>query len=1015
MQRKNIYLQRIKRFCERITKLKYSDPSPLEAEYIYDKIEPISYETALQSQFKPISVGEVWGELWGCAWFRFRGIVPEAFAGREVGALIDLNGEGCVWKDGVPWVGLTNKIHWDLRSGKYFVPLLDSASGGEKVELLVEIGANGLFGSGQNDYRLQQAEIVCVNRKIWKLELDLKVLIDLMESLEENSPRRNKLLSGLNLICNNWNDGSGIDECLEISDQMLSKPANASSLTAYSIGHAHLDLAWLWPVRETRRKGGRTFATALRLLEEFPEYKFGASQPQLYEWIKKDYPQLFDQVKQAVKDGRWEVQGGMWVEPDMNIPNSESLVRQCLYGKKFFRDEMGIEINNLWLPDVFGYSAALPQILKKCGIDFFMTQKISWNETNTFPHHTFIWKGIDGTGILTHFLPTNDYNLANLPSQLIASEKRYAQNDVSDEFLNLYGIGDGGGGPSREHIELGIRQQDLEGTPRFRFSFARDFFEKIADIPTEKLPVWAGELYLELHRGTYTTQALMKLHNRRLEQKLHDIEFLGVITGNFPKKEIDQIWKDTLLNQFHDILPGSSINWVYKDANSLSRKNLKKLQEIEEALLISKFGKADKATGRYVLINTQPWKRREIVSIPAEAGTYWVGDGIVSGICTAEDGIIDCQIELPPLGYGCIQLEETAQEFPDDQAKLKAGFSYLENELIRVELDGDGAFISIFDKEEKREILAGKANLLQLWEDEPNNWGAWDINHFYRETAPVQAERMETTIECVSPFKATISQKLRISNSTIIQKISLEKDTKLIKVENKVDWKEVHKMLRVSAEVMLSCDSASYEIQFGTLKRPTHSNTSWDAAKFEVAGQKFADLSQPDYGFAIINNCKYGHYIKENIVDLTLLRSPQDTDKEADIHEHTFTYAYYPHKADLINSDVLQQAHNLNSPLIRHEVSELPGKLKFGYFTIEGDGVKIDTVKLPETGKGVILRLYETKGRSTKVKLSAYRNWQKIIETNLLEMEEGELGEDNNSLDLLFEPFEIRTFRLIFH
>ncbi len=1015
MQRKNIYLQRIKRFSEKISKLKYSNSVPLQAEYIYHKSEPIPYEKALKSKFKPISIGEEWGELWGCAWFRFKGNIPAGFAGREVGVLIDLNGEGCVWKDGSPWLGLTNKIHWDLRSGKYFVPLFQEADGGEEVDLLVEAGANGLFGSGQNDYRLQQAETVCVDRKIWRLELDLKVLVSLMEALEENSPRRNKILYGLNEICNRWTGGKGVEQCLEISADLLAKTANTSSLTAYSIGHAHLDLAWLWPVRETRRKGGRTFATALKLLEEYPDYKFGASQPQLYEWIKQDYPVLYNKVKQAVADKRWEVQGGMWVEPDMNIPNGESLVRQCLYGKRFFREEFGIEIDNLWLPDVFGYSAALPQILKKCGINYFMTQKISWNETNIFPHHTFIWKGIDGTEILTHFLPTNDYNLANLPAQLIASEKRYAQNDISDEFLNLYGIGDGGGGPSREHIEMGLRQQDLEGVPRFKFSFAEDFFSKIAAIPKEKLPVWSGELYLELHRGTYTTQALMKKHNRRLEQKLHDVEFLGFMTGEFPKEKIDEIWKNTLLNQFHDILPGSSINWVYKDANALSRKNLELLQEIQLKQLETKFGTQTAGTGKYIVINTQPWTREEIVRIPAATdGQYWIGDGISSSIRDAVDGFIDLDVTVPPLGYSCIQLEEEAPKFPDENLPLKADIGLLENELLRVELDADGAIISLWDKVEQREILSGKANLLQLWEDEPNNWGAWDINHFYRETVPETAKRISARVERATSNSVILSQELTIGNTSITQKLSLHRDSRLIRIENHVDWQEVHKMLRVSAEVQIQSADASCEIQFGTLKRPTHNNTSWEAAKFETAGQRFADLSQPDYGFALLNDCKYGHYIKGNIVDLTLLRSPQDTDKEADQHQHDFTFAYYPHSGDLQNSDVLQQAHNLNSPLILHEVKELPEEKKFSYFKTSDSSVKIDTVKLAESGEGVVLRLYETRGRSTEINLSAYREWQEIIETDLLENGELALSEKSDNIDLLFEPFELRTFQIKF-
>ncbi|MDO9578603.1 MAG: alpha-mannosidase [Candidatus Cloacimonadales bacterium] len=1014
MQREKIYIQRIKRFADRINQQRYTDPQPLSASYIYDKIEPIPFEIALKAEYKPIKIGEEWGELWGSAWFKFKGKIPAEFKGKEIGALIDLNGEGCVWKDNSPWLGLTNKSHWELCSGKYFVPLFDQVKGGEEIDLLVEAGANGLFGSEQNDYRLQQAEIVCVNRDVIKLDLDLQVLINLFESLEINTPRRNKIIWELNEICNIWNAGNGIKQCLEITSDLFSKPANASSLTAYSIGHAHLDLAWLWPVRETRRKGGRTFATALKLMEEYPEYKFGASQPQLYEWIKTDYPQLYEKVKQAIADGRWEVQGAMWVEPDMNLTGGEALIRQCSYGKKFYQEEFGIDVKNLWLPDVFGYSAALPQILRKCGVDIFMTQKISWNETNLFPHHTFNWEGIDGTRILTHFLPTNDYNLANLPSQMIASEKRYSQNDVSDEFLNLYGIGDGGGGPSREHIEMGLRQQNLEGVPKFKFAFAQEFFDKISKIPSEQLPTWVGELYLELHRGTYTTQALMKKHNRKLEQKLHDVEFLGVLAGELSKDKIDRIWKDTLLNQFHDILPGSSINWVYKDANKLSSENLQKLQKIETDL-ISKFaGEVKENTEKYIVFNSQPWPRDEILRLPATDGQYWIGDGEVSGIYTAKDGFVDYDIHVPALGYTCIFLESSDMILPEQDYKFDASTSHLENDFIRVEIAEDGTITSIYDKKEERETLAGRANLLQMWEDEPNNWGAWDVNHFYRETTPEQAKLISTELELVSEYRAIIKQEFTIGNSKITQRISLQKDSRLIKIENEIDWQEEHKMLRVSADVQIQANEASFEIQYGTLKRPTHSNTSWDVAKFEVAAHRFADLSQPDYGFALLNDCKYGHYVKGNTLDLNLLRSPKDTDKEADQHLHTFTFAYYPHKGSLIDSDVLQQAHLLNSPLIIRPIAELPETKHMSFFQVVGDGVKIETIKPAEDGNGIILRLYETAGKSCSVNLEAFKDWQKLIETDMLENDEMEIELDKYFGELLFEPFEIRTFRMVF-
>ena len=1013
MQNEKIYLERIKRFIDEIYEKRYFNHTPLEAEFIHDKINPIPYKKAIKRKFKPIKIGEKWGEDWSCAWFKFKGKVPGNFKNLEVAALIDVQGEACVFKDGTPFIGLTNKIHWNLFSGKNFVPLFEKAKGGEKVELLIEAGANGLFGKTDQDYILKQADLICVNRKIYDLDIELRVLNSLLEALEEKSPRRKKIIYGLNELINNWQNGKGVEKCLQITKKLLSQPASASSLTAYSIGHAHLDCAWLWPLRETRRKAGRTFSTALKYMEEFPEYKFGASQPQLYRWVKEDYPELFRKIKKAVKDKKWECQGAMWVEPDMNLISGESLLRQCFYGKKFYQDEFDVDIDNLWLPDVFGYSAALPQILKKCGVRYFMTQKISWNAINTFPHHTFFWEGIDGTKILTHFLPTNDYNLSNFPKQLIDSEKRFAQSDVSNEFLNLYGIGDGGGGPSRFQIEMGIRQQNLEGTPKFKFSFARDFFEKISQIPEKKLPLWKGELYLELHRGTYTTRALMKKYNRQLETKLHDLEFLSTLVEDYPKEEIEQIWKDTLLNQFHDILPGSSIDWVYEDAYRTSAKNLKKLDKIQNEIIFKLHGKTDKNGDYFIVYNTLCWERNEIIQIPAPKGNYWVEGEFGTGtIYTSNGKFIEYEVGLPAMGYTAIRLEPTEISFPESEFLLKASKSLLENDLIKVRIEDDGTISSIFDKKEERKVLDGFANKLLLWEDKPVNWESWDINHFYRETIPEQAKRISVKVEKCTDLQAVILQKFKIGNSKIEQKISIRNNSKLIKIENKVDWKEERKMLRVSAKVNIFSNEATSEIQFGTIKRPTHFNTSWDAAKFEVPAQRFADLSQPDYGISLINDCKYGHFIKDNIIDLNLLRSPKDLDQNSDIHKHEFTFCYYPHKGNLIESDTLEVAHKLNNPIIFQPIKKLPKERSGGFYQIHGKNVKLETVKRAEVGNGIILRLYEYSGSNSKITLEIKNEWKLFTETDLLENNLKMIEGKFNSVELEFKPFEIRTFRI---
>ena len=1019
MQNKRIYKRRLEQFIERIYGMRYGDSMELNASYTYHKNTPIPYADALKASYKPIKVGAKWGELWGCSWFKFEGAVPEHFVGKEVLALIDVGGEGCVFVNGNPERGITYKAQRKGPHVKRRVPVGNPAKKGQTVSLLVEGGANGLFGdddignSRVSTFHLRQAELVVFNRDIWDLTIDMQVLMELAATLPEDSPRAEKILYGLNEVVNTWQDGSGIAECKKITEKLLAVKANASDMTVWSIGHAHIDLGWLWPVRETRRKGGRTFSTALRLMEEYPEYKFGASQPQLFEWVKEDYPALYDEVKSAVAAGKFELQGAMWVEPDMNITGGESLVRQCLYGKNYYSEEFGKDVRNLWLPDVFGYSAALPQILKKSGVDIFMTQKISWNEMNTFPHHTFMWEGIDGTEILTHFLPTNNYNLENRPEQLAAAQKRFAQSDVQDDFLNLFGIGDGGGGPSRQHIEYGRRLQNTEGSPKFKFAFAEEFFDKIAKTPAAKLPKWAGELYLELHRGTLTTQGLMKRYNRQLELRLREVELLSAMAGTWNKETLDVVWKNTLLNQFHDILPGSSITWVYKDAHEMSRKNLSLLAGLQEESLSSLFGPTEKAkSATHVLVNALSWDRKEIVELPAPAaGDYVAVDPSGALLDSHRSGkSVIVSAEIPSMGYTTVTLEKAAP------AKIRGGVacteSSLQNSLVRVRLAKDGTISSIYDKTAKREVISKAANQLLLWEDLPYSWDAWDVSHYYRETTPTQATLVSRRVVEETPLKCTIEQELTVGSSTITQRITLVKDSKLVTVSNNVDWKEKQKLLKVHADTTLLTRSATYEIQYGQIERPTHSNTSWDEARFEVAAQRFADLSESGFGLALVNDCKYGYSAYGNSIELSLLRSPKSPDPVADMAIHEFTYGYLVHSESLADSTVLRTAHELNSPVITQATSAAPKVPEMSWFSIDGENVNIETVKRAEDGNGTVVRLYEAKGSSVEVVLKSATEWKTIQETDLLEKPVGRAAGAGNSHKMKFGPYEIRTVRL---
>ena len=1007
-----IYQKRLQQLIDEIHRRRYSDAIPMESSFIYNPDHPIPLEEIRETEFKTIQIGESWGDLWGSAWFRFTAELPPTHRDGEILALIDIDAEGCVFVGGSPERGLTHKKTKEGPHVKRRVPIQVSELENFCVSILVEGAANGLFGKEpENAFTLRQAEVVKFNRPYWELSLDLQILFELAQALPEDSPRARKLYSSLNRIANLWNDGQGFDECKTICVSLLAKKANESEMTVWSVGHAHIDLGWLWPVRETRRKGGRTFATALRLIEEYPDYVFGASQPQLYEWIKQDYPKLYEEVKKAIHSGRWECQGAMWVEPDTNVTGGESLVRQCLYGINFYRDEFGKEVKNLWIPDVFGYSAALPQIIRKSGVDVFMTQKMSWNETNTFPHHTFLWEGIDGTRVLTHFLPTNTYNCVNSPSEFIEAQKRFIQAGSQDDFLNLYGIGDGGGGPSRSHIERALRMRDTEGSPKLKLSSAESFFDKISTTPAEELPLWCGELYLEFHRGTLTSQALMKLNNRRLERSLRNLEIIANTSEEYPTSDLESIWKDTLLNQFHDILPGSSINWVYKDAHAMSEKNLNRLETLTEKYLQKVAGCKTLAGGKtYIVWNTLSWRRREVIRLAApKDGTYGVFDAEGKPLHTCQSGdSIFAIAEVPPMGYTSLTLKEPSQ-LPAFADQVTCTKSLLENDLVKIELAEDGTISSIFDKTIDAELLEGPANQILLWEDLPYAFDAWDVSHYYRETKPEQAKLIQRSIVDMTPLRCCLLQKFTIGKSEIEQRISLDVNSKMVTIKNTVDWREEKKMMKVHAETAVHSRSATYEIQFGHIERATHANTSWDQARFEVAGQRYADLSCQDRGLSLINDCKYGYSTYLNSLELSLLRSPVTPDPEADRHQHEFTYAYRPHGGNLLDSGTYESAHELDTPLLVFEVETLPTPVSRSAFSIDGKNVAIEAIKKAENGDGTICRIYETAGTYAAVCLTAESKWRKVTETNLIEEPLKSLAEAGREVDLRFTPFEIKT------
>lgn len=1001
MHNESIHITRIKRLLEREKENLTGNKASLEAEFCLDG-----------GIFKLIKPGEAWAQPWQRATFRLQGSIPENYAGQNYALCFDCDGEACLLLDGMPHQGLTPKVDWYHNAAKRLIPLNQLFAPGESFELLLQASANGLFGAGKEEFHLRECSLVTINEELFQTTLDMGLLLDLAEALPQGNVRRQTILFGLDQVCNVWN--SDRERVRTILTDLLGRTANASALTAFSVGHAHLDLAWLWPLAETRRKGARTFANALRLLEQYPDYIFGASQAQLYQWIKEEHPGLWDELKSRVEQGRWEIQGASWVEFDTNLISAESIIRQFMYGKRFFLKEFGYAPRVLWLPDCFGFSGNLPQFLKGCQVDWFITQKLSWNESNTFPHHLFQWEGIDGSRITAHQLPTNDYNFSNNPRAFLETETRYAQSELCDAFLNLYGIGDGGGGPTRNHIEYGLRQRNLEGVCKFRFARSTDFFEHISTLDKDLLPVAYGELYLEFHRGTYTTQARMKQNNRASERKLQASEYLAVLAGLREYPEIlRNAWQDTLLLQFHDILPGSSIGVVYSEADTLSQDIHKRLDAFMADTAKSLCGKEHRERKEsWLVINPcnqdlEEWRQLQL----PQSGGFPVDNHGSPLTHQIEGDSVLVEIQIP--AWGCAEIHFTEKPSLPTLQPQPASL-VLENLFLRVEITPQGGIASI--RSEETEYLTRESNQLLLWEDEPNNWVAWDINHFYRGTRPQSPHNIEIELESSITLPGCFSrvvQNMRIGSSTLRQSIELRWNEPFIRITHTIHWQERHKMLRAHFHPDVFSGTATYGIQNGAIQRSCKPKNAWEEAQFEVPAQRFADLSQPDRGCALLCDVKYGYRIRDSEMEITLLRSPADVDPTADIGFHSYSYALYPHAGDFAHSEVFAMAEKLAHRLIVLPAEQAVELLPEPPFRLDADNVNLDTIKPAERGAGIVLRLHEYRGQSGLALLHCKGSGLLAWECDMLEEPLPDSpAQESFPLRLSFRPFETKTILL---
>ena len=1020
----SIILNKIRRRKDEIMGYMVSGLTPI-TDIVYretPEFERIEDAMALPD-FRPISVGDWWGGGGMNAWFRLRIRVPESFAGREVAAYLDFGGEACAFLDGKPFQGV-DANHQELL-------LLRKARGGEEFELVVD-ASSILWHSPQDPSkrRLARAEIGVRNPEVQRYWFDLETLYLLAMQLPDDSPRRAKIIYLLNKSVDAFDYQNTDDASLRASairaqkilQPLLECPASASATTVAVHGHSHIDVAWLWPYRETKRKCARTFSTVMRLMEQYPEYIFSQSQAQLYKFTKEQYPALYEEIRKRVREGRWDVTGSMWVEADCNLSSGESLIRQVLFGKNFYLDEFGIETDVLWLPDVFGYSAALPQILRKARVPYFSTIKINWSQFNTFPYNTFRWKGIDGSSVLAHFPPTTDYNAYPEPGKLLQQVREFKEKDRCDESLLSYGWGDGGGGPDRRHLEFLQRSKDLEGLPRCVQKKVTDFFHSIDD-PGIDYPEWVGELYLELHRGTYTTQARNKRYNRKAEFLYRDAELLSCLAMPFgleyPAAELREKWEDILCNQFHDVIPGSSIRLVYEDTDRMYPEIFRVGEEAAGRALERIARNVDtRGEGRPVLVfNTLPWDRSAVVSVdvPGDAPCAVVGpDGEEVPVQRSGERLLFAA-SAPSAGYAVYRL--VPRQPSGFRSPLKASRTVLENRWFRVRLDSKGAIVSLVHRPTGRELVrpGERANLLRLYEDKPIDWPAWDIDFFYEDKWEdvTQTDSLELVEE--GPVRAVVEVRRSFSRSRLSQRIVIYADSPRIDFETWVDWHEKDRVLKALFPVDVNASEARYEIQFGTVTRPTHTNTSWDFARFEVCAHRWADISEEGFGMSLMNDCKYGHHTKGSEMRLTLLRAPKEPDPEADMGEHVFTYSIMPHAGDYIEAGTVREAYGLNVPMrvLPVEASEGPLPPVRSFLRVDSEHVILETVKKAEREETVILRCYECHNRRGTVTVTVDLPFSRVYECDLMEDNLEEVPCAGSSFTFPIRPFEIKTFKLV--
>ncbi len=947
--------------------------------------EPVSFDERFSGKEMIVRQNTKWAEeVFDCAWFHVTGELPSGYDKSKLVFMLNCGGEGLIYDLDGNEIQSVTCFAAGFGAGlgtpvKRIVPIYDELHFGNKVDFWMDCGANDLFGDMENESRVGELAIGQVNSEIRALAYDIQVLLSVYDYGSDKDFNTEIKSAIEKIIAFGEVNESSAKEMREILKPLLERENTDEHAFTYSaIGHAHLDLAWLWPIRESKRKGARTFSTQIKNIALYPEYKFGASQAQLYQWMKDSYPRIYEKVKALAKTPNWDVQGATWVEPDSNLIGGESMVRQFYYGKKFFKEEFGKDMQIFWVPDSFGYSGCLPQVMKLAGVKYFLTQKISWNIYNKFPYHTFYWQGIDGSEILAHMLPEDTYNAPVRGDVLTAGEKNYAERSISDISMSLFGIGDGGAGPGYEHLERARRFKNLYSMPKVQYEKSDDFFRKLDD-KAVPYPTHKGELYLERHQGTYTTRAKNKRYNRKCEIALGNYEKLIALALDkeialpLSQNKIDEIWKEILLYQFHDILPGSSINRVYEESEKRYEIILQTLNESISYLL-------KQLIHQRAAVNFNPFSYATVLKVDGE----WYN------------------APLPAFGYCSV----ASMGKITDGFKSSCGDDYIENDKVKVTFK-DGVITSLFNKSLGREFAVPDNPMAQVSQYDDNG-DCWDIENCRADYLSTKQNATCTGFEIYQDgAKAVTKGEYTVGGCKIVQTFYILDGDAAVYVDLALDVKQESKMLRIAFPTNMKADICNYNVQFGHIGRKTTENDSVETAQFETSGQKFVDLSEKEYGLSLINDCKYGFRCKHGVMDMNLVRSPKGGPGiNVDQGHHVIKYALFTHDGKL-SEETYKAAYLLNNPPIITD-GENDVKASSGLLKTDNENVVVETVKPADNKDGIIVRLYNSSSteQTANVEIKGY------IPNEVVDITENSLSEKTDG-SVKLHPFELINIRFV--